>query len=189
MSMDPTAVGKIDAIEALKSSDIRSLQDIDNIEAILLFIKDANSSVEKYKIFKKKKIQAIDEEIAALEENVEKAKKIIVETLNQFNEKAIRFPGVGKVSKRKKAGTWKISDEMKLIDVLMKEGHKDSCLKTEVLMTIKKAETNKVLDMWSTIDKVPEGCVEKSPDEEGVTISFDDLATDKNASIPVKSHD
>lgn len=185
MSMDPTAVGKIDAIEALKAHDIRPLQDIDNIEAILLFIKDANSSIEKYKSFKKKKIQAIDEEITALDENIDKAKKIIVETLNQFKEKAIRFPGVGKVSKRKKSGTWKINDEMALIDALKKEGHEDSCLKTEVLITIKKTEANKVLEMWSAIDKVPSG-VERTPDEEGVTISFDDLATDKDVSVPVK---
>jgi len=183
--MDPTTVGRLDAIEAMRENQVRSLQELENIEALIQFVKEAQRSVERYKKFKKKKIEAIDDEINILNTNIDKAKQIIVKTLNENGEKSVRFPGTGKVSKRQKAGGWEVKDEVELLKILEQAGETDRCVKTEVKQTLKKTELNKLLKVWEQVGKLPD-CVEAGEDGETAVIQFEDVAEDKEVGVPQK---
>lgn len=155
------------------------LPDIYSLESVLATIKKANDDISYFKALKKKRIEAIDEEVAKLENRVEFLKTVAINTLNSHNEKSVKFPGLGSVSKRKKSGGWVIIDEDKLVEFLNNEGESGI---VEMKPKIKKNELNKLLNTLDKVNKIPD-CVEKGEDKESLTFIFDKEA-DTDSAIP-----
>lgn len=186
MSNDVPAVGMKEAVEILESGSSRSLSDVYNIEAILELIRTANQKKLEFSLLKKKRNQVIDQEIENLDSRVEFLRSIIAKTLKEHKQKSISFPGVAKVSQRKKKGGWLIKDEGKLLEALKQEQEYDAIVESKP--SIRKGELNKLLDVWESIQKIPP-CVEREhiADEIDVTISFEKIADDNDVvPVPIK---
>lgn len=185
LPIDEPVVGVRDAVEILESGVVRPMSDLNNIEAALVMMRQANEKIEALRSLKRAREEAINAEMDKLRNRLDFLKSVIVRTLQDHNQKTVSFPGVGKVSRRKKKGSWLVKDEEALMDVLKKEGELENCTRTVV--EVKKGELNKLLDAWQDIERVPP-CVEKTPDEESVSISYEeekDIDVDDIASLPV----
>lgn len=171
------SVGIKDVIDILQSGEAKPLQDTESIEAALQLIKKSEDQVKQFKELKKKRIEAINQEIETLETRVQFFKQVIIKTLKKSNQKTIKFPGIGKVSRRTKKGKWLVNDEVEMIQILKNENEFDNCV--EIKEDIKKTSLNKLLDVWERVDKLPD-CVEREPSEDSVTISFEKSTSDKD---------
>lgn len=182
-----TTVGYDDTYEALREGEVRPLTDIHNVEAALAIVRNAKEQVDDLKVLKKKRTAAIDSRVDQLEKQIEFLSEVIISTLNNAKEKTVRFPGVGKVSKRINKGKWIINDEDGILKVLKKEKEYDNIVSTST--KVDKKELNKLLDVWEKVDKIP-GSVKREDDEERLTFSFEkeeskDVSAD-SVPVPVK---
>ena len=169
------SVGIKDVIETLQSGQVRSLQDVNNIEAALELIKNSQDQIGQYKELKKKRVEAINQEIETLENRVEFFKQVISTTLKTAKQKTIKFPGVGKVSCRTTKGKWVVLDENEILKILEEEDEVKTCVETK--QVIKKTELNNLLDVWERVNKLPE-CVEREPSADSVTITYEKATVD-----------
>lgn len=170
-TIEEATVGYEDVFEAIRGGSVRPLEDLHNVESALSLIRDARRQIDDFKELKKKRANAIDEKVESLKGQVEFLSNVVSETLKNSNEKTVRFPGIGKVTRRQVKGKWVIDSDDDLFTVLKKEDEFDNIV--EMKPSIKKKELNKLLDTWSKIDKVPD-CVKREEDSEGLTFSFED---------------
>ncbi len=173
MNTEELSVGYTNVVMTEQESStehIKALEDIHSIEAAIAIIKKINTDVSSYKELKKKRVNHIDAKIQFLTRRQDLLKSIILSTLNENDEKIVNFPGIGKVSKRKKKGIWTVQDEKLLFDFLKEEKEYDNIV--EDRPTIKKSELNKLLEDWKDLDKIP-NCVIRTDDAESVTITFE----------------
>jgi hypothetical protein len=187
---DIPLIGAQETIELIKSGEVKSLNNIHNVEAALVFIKQAEDKIEQFKEIKRKRNELIDNEMNNLTKRNEFLKSVIIETLKDTGQKAVNFPGVGKVSKRPKKGKWIVKDEENLIKILKAAGEEKNTVESKDV--IKKGELNKLLDIWQSIGKVPTSCVEKELDTDTVAITFEeekDSQADTIPSLPKKYSD
>ena len=183
--MDYPVVGIKETVDILESGQIQALSDVHNIEAALEIIRKSEDKIVEYKELKKKRALVIEQEIENLTGRVAFLKSVIFETLKAAKQKSVSFPGVGKVSSRKKKGNWVIKDEAALIQYLKDEGEYTTIVKQEE--TVQKGELNKLLEVWDKVGKVPTA-VEREPESGGVSISFE-TDTDTLSSVPVPKKD
>jgi hypothetical protein len=178
---DYPVVGIQETIGILESGQVTPLSDIHNIEAALELIRKSEAQIVSHQELKKKREIVINQEIENLKGRIEFLKEVIGSTLIAHKQKSLTLPGLGKVNTRKKSGKWVIVDEAKLIAYLKTEEEYAKVVKTEE--TIQKGELNKVLDIWQSVNKLPDS-VTKEPDTVGVSISFEEDVVSES-SIPV----
>jgi len=176
MNETELTVGYEDAYEALRTGEVRPLEDVNNIEAAMSLIADGDKQVSQLKALKKLRTKQIDNRIKELEQRQEFMRQIIISTLTKSGEKTVRFPGIGKATKRTQKGKWVIADEDKLLEFLKQEEEYDNIV--EVKPSIKKKELNKLLDTWEGVDKLPKEAVNKTEDTDSLSLSFEDNAAD-----------
>lgn len=182
--MDASLVGVTEAVDILRSGEVKALDNIYDLEALVFLARQSRKQVEYYKDLKKRRIQAIDNEINKLEHHEAIASQVILETLRKHKENTVRFPGIGKATKKKKNGNWIIADEKSLLQILQKEKEFDNVVEVKVENIIKKKELNKLLDVWNKIDKVPDS-VNKEEDSETISYTFEKEPVDLD--IPIKN--
>jgi len=177
-----TAVGIRDLIECLREGEVRPLEELNNVESALEMIKSSTDRIDQFKELKKQRTRSIDAEIETLTTRIDFFKQVIVSTLEDKNQKNVKFPGLGKASLRSKKGKWVVDDEEELIEILKKEKEDDTCVKTKEV--IDKTQLNKLLDVWQRIDKLPK-CVSKEADETAITLSYEKKTVDADSvSVP-----
>jgi hypothetical protein len=162
--------GVTKVIEAMASGEVGALDNVYDLESVMALIKQSDDLITYYKELKKRRVESIEREVAKHVSRSDFLKQIILSTLQSEDEKTVRFPGLGKATRRKKKGGWVIEDENALVATLKEEGEYDTVV--EEKLSIRKKELNKLLDTWSPIDKVP-ASVKKDPDGEGVTLTFE----------------
>lgn len=179
--MDFPVIGMKETVEIMESGQARAVNDPDSLEAAVDMIKRYQADISNLKEYKKKKVAVISERIGDIEAKVDFLRDVIIQTLKQHNRKTSKFPGLGKVSLRTNKGSWVINDESTLIKKLKAEGEFDKCVVLEE--KIKKAEVNKLLDVWKEVDKLPKG-VHKEDDEDTVAVTIEKETSDPDA-VPV----
>lgn len=185
-----TTVGYENTYEALREGVVRPLEEANDLEAAVAMVAHNRKLIDDLKDLKKKRVKSIDEAIARAEGQNSFLDQIIIQTLDKDGESTVRFPGVGKVSKRIKKGKWIVEDEESLLDYLSEEEEYDKIV-TQVPKVDKK-ELNKLLDIKEKVDALPE-CVKREDPETSLTFTFekeskvvdsDDLSS---VSIPQKN--
>jgi len=167
---DIPVIGLKETIDLLQSGQVVSLGDLHNVEAAMSMIKEAKNKVSDYKEIKKKRNQVIDDAIENLESRIKFLESVVIATLNDNKKKNVNFPGLGKATKRETKGIWTIKDEAALITVLKNESEYNNIVK--VTENVQKSELNKLLDVWESVNKLPD-CVCREKGKESVTISFE----------------
>lgn len=120
------------------------LSDKYEIEGVLLSMQQMSRKVEFLKELKKRRVSAIDEQIAAEEANLGILEEAIKKCMDDNKAKSLDFPGVGKVSVRSIKGTWKIVDENALRSHLESLGKFKEV--SEETWSFKKKDLNSLLD-------------------------------------------
>jgi hypothetical protein len=182
--------------EMFDLGEIKSLDDIYMIEDVALIIKDLNHRIDIQKEYKKKRNEAIKNEITVLENKIDFYKKVIYKTLKDNNETKITFPDSCKISSRKAKPNWVIDDEELFIKFVKKVDEKEKSKELDVVTKkieeyqILKAEANKLLDAWEKSDKIEETTgVHRTAGEPSVSISYIDTeekAEDIEIAVPMK---
>ena len=166
-------VGGSQISDILQSGNVTPLSDIYEIESIVFAIKEIQKQIESHKILKNKRILAIDSEVNRLNSKIDFLKSIISSTLKQHNQKSLKLPGVGSVSQRKPKSSYEIIDQDALFELLKKENEYDNIVEVKIDNVVKKHDLNKLLSIWSNIDKLPK-CVKEEKDTDSITLKFDD---------------
>ena len=145
--------------------EVCPLDDLYLLEDVALTIKELEKQKEFYKGYKKKKSQDISDAVKTIENKVAFYKSVMVSTLENNNEKSVKFPGSCAVSSRNQKATWKVNDEEEFIAVLQeakKAGEDvDDVLEEVVQYNIRKREASKLLDIWEKSGKL-EGFLKKA---------------------------
>ena len=173
------AVGSTEVARVVATGEVQPLEDLHDIEAIVYVVKDLSKQIDSLKELKKKRATAVDNAIEKITTRIDFLKSIVFATLKKHKEKKVRFPGVGYVSQRKQRVSYEISDEQKLLEVLQKENEYENIVEEVSGHNIKKHELNKLLGMWSKIDKLPD-CVSEQKSDPTVTMTFDDEISDSS---------
>ena len=166
--------------EIFENGQVMSLPDIFMVEDVALMVKELEHKIQIQKEYKKKRIEAINNEIDALHRKIMFYKKIIYETLAQNKEQRINFPDSCRIHMLKAKPGWTIEDEETFINFIKtldnKEGTKELELIAEKIeqYKIKKKEANKLLDALEKRDNVPVDCVSRIKGEPSVAIKYID---------------
>jgi phage host-nuclease inhibitor protein Gam len=118
-------------------------QDVDT-EQIVKAIRRCDEEIAFLKKLKANRVRPIDEKIEKLSRNQDKLKYFALDLMDKYfpNKNTVDFPGIAKITKRKKKGKWEIVDEDALVGFL-KESGCESAIKTKE--SIDKKELPKVL--------------------------------------------
>lgn len=139
------------------------------IEDVLLALKNYTKKVEFLKELKRRRVEAIDSELQAIEQNMAILQDAIMKCMNCNSEKSLDFPGVAKVSVRKTKGTWQINDEHALRVFLESNNIDDNLI--ENTWKFRKKELNKVLDDLQINNNVPSS-VSREETKQSISISY-----------------
>jgi len=184
---------KVELRERCASNDVKSLDDLYDIEDVAFIIKDLTHKIDIQKGYKKKKNQAINDEMKVLQNKIDYFKKVIVSTLEKHNEKNLTLPDACKVNLRKPRPKWIIDDEEAFIDFLIEKKEIENCASRLEGWKIEKKEANKILNDWEKSENLPES-VHKELGDTGVTISFiekEEGAKEEEVdmTVPIKEED
>lgn len=159
------------------------LESVFDIEEMLSNIKKTEDEIKHLKELKSYRNARIDATMSSLEEDVSKAKMIILDTMVKLEpkKKTLPFPGVGKVSRKDKALNWIVEDDESLLADLEKQGLKDKVIeKKEVIV---KKQLNSLLDDFEKNKKeLPQG-VKRSEAGQTLSISFEDGDTGEEGTV------
>ena len=185
-------ISKKELRERCCNNDVKPLDDMYDIEDVASVIKECTHKIDIQKGYKKKKNQAINDEIAVLQNKIDYYKKVIVSTLEKNDEKSLHFPGACKLNLRKARAKWIIDDEESLINYLIEEKEIENCAtKVDGWKPVKK-DVDKVLNDWEKSENLPES-VHKELGETGITISFvdneDKEEEEVDMTVPIKDDD
>jgi len=147
----------------LREKEIKSLDDVYMIEDVAMYILKINKDIDFYKVYKKKKNDAVDDKINKLEGKIDFLKQVILKTLEKDKRRNINFPGSCQVKTRKQPHKWVIKDEKSFIDLLKEEKEFDNVAEEVKLNKVNKKEVNNLLDDWKKSNKIPDyvECEEK----------------------------
>lgn len=164
------------------SADDVTLKSVFDIEHLMLLIGSMEDRIDYYADLKKHRIQSIDKISSELKRKVDSYRDVALRTMQSLepSKKTLDFPGVGKISRRKKPGTWEVHDEHELVSILDRKGLKGDVVKESLDLRKVKAVLDKISSEGQTIDL---GVASKSPDSESVSISFDKNAQEKINSV------
>jgi len=174
-------------------NDVKPCDDLFDIEEIAFIIKDLTHKVDIQKDYKKKKNQAINDEIEVLKNKIDYFKKVIVATLVKHGEKNLNLPDACKVNLRNPKAKWVIDDEEALINYLIEQEEIDNCAEKVEGWKITKKEADKILNDWEKSENLPPS-VHKELGEMGVSISFvekeeEEVVEEVNTTVPIKEED
>lgn len=184
-------VDKKELRERCSNNDVKPLDDLYDIEDVAYIIKECIHKIDVQKGYKKKKTEAINGEIAVLQNRINYFKKVITATLEKKKEKNLHLPDACKVSLRKAIPKWIIDDEEALIEHLIKAKEIENCAKKIDDWKLVKKDVNKVLNDWEKSESLPDS-VHKELGEVGVMISFldkEEVEEKVNTTVPVKDED
>ena len=160
--------------QLLESGEASPLEDTFEIEDVLTFINSMDDRILFYNNLKKNRAKTIQKEIDKLEKKKQILKDIIILTLEQEGKKSLTFPGVGRVSVKKRAGKWIVNDQDSLIDFLKDElpdnEYEKIVQQKDVLV---KKELNALLDKFESIQKVPSSVKRESDESLSLTVRMD----------------
>jgi len=183
---------KKDLKERYENNDVKPCDDLYDIEEIAFIIKDLTHKVDIQKEYKKKRVDAINNEINILQNKINYFKKVIAATLEKNKEKNLTLPDVCKVNLRKPVAKWIIDDEESLIGILIEEKEIANCAEKVEGWKIVKKELDKILNDWEKSENLPVS-VHKEMGEIGVTISFLDKEEKEDepidTTVPIKEED
>jgi hypothetical protein len=171
-----------------ESGQAEALEDLTDVEATAFEIRQLEKSIDFYKEYKKKRMDAINAEIEKCNAKIEFFKQIILETLQSRGEKSVKFPGSVMATARKVAANWKINDEEEFIRLVRDaeaEGENvEGVLEVVTQTNIVKREANKLLKVWESNGKLEEvtargpagltNVVERVPEKVSVTLKFEE---------------
>jgi len=174
--------------ELLREEKAKPLEDEAQLEDVLVAIDEASAEIEFLKHLKKRRTDQIANEISKQDGKVSRLREIIQQTLRASKVKSRKIPGIGKVSRSDRSGTWEIEDEEKLIQELSKRGELDNVANKQYKFDRK--ALNELFDLWSQTEELPEFVI-KGESSEVLTVSFDKEFKDgdvKSSSVtPVKN--
>lgn len=159
---------------------IRQLEDKFEIEDVLIAMQSYAKKQEFLKELKRKRIEAIDQQLDEIDRNISILQNAITQCMNESNEKTLDFPGIAKISVRKTKGTWNILNQDALFDFL--KAHKMEHGLIESTWKFKKKELNKLLDELQTNNNVPDS-VMREENKQSLSVSYD--KQEKNTQQPV----
>ena len=145
------------------------LNSVYEIENILILLKEINDKIQFYKDLKKFRTDSINDKISDYNERSSRLRQLIMNTLSNFDEKNLDFPGIGKVGRRRGSNSWVVDDEKSLLEFFEKEGRKREI--TEIKEVINKREVNKLVEQYNAQNVSVPG-ITKRPAEESLTVSF-----------------
>lgn len=146
------------------------LTDKFDIETVVLAMKEMNHKIDFFRELKKRRSQAIDEQVALLENNMGILQNAIVKCLNLNKEKTLDFPGVGKVQVRNTKGTWQINDSDAL-KAYIEASQRNGSDYIDYSWKFNKKEVNKLLNKLEENNNIPE-YVSKEADRQSLSVSF-----------------
>lgn len=174
-------LGKDALNEALRSEEVKPLDDLDDLESFLYVIKDLEYQIDRLMGLRRKRTEAIDDAILKTNTRITFLKEVIFITLDKFKEKRISFPGIGSVGKRKVTPRYDVLDQGKLLKLLSEEGEYDKIVEEKTEDVVKKKELNKLLEIWDKNKKLPK-FIDKIVQKHPLTLKFDDDGNDGKAS-------
>jgi hypothetical protein len=179
--------------ERCLENDVKPCDDLFDIEEIAFIIKDLTHKIDIQKEYKKKKNQAINDEMESLKNRIEYFKKVIVATLVKHGEKNLNLPDSCKVNLRNPKPKWVIDDEEALITYLIEQEEIENCAEKIESWKITKKDADKILNDWEKSENLPPS-VHKEVGEMGVSISFvekeDEVEeTVPDTTVPIKEED
>ena len=142
------------------------------LEDLLSAINEFKDQVKFFGLLKKKRTANIDVEIDKIEKQIDTLEKIALTTLENTDNKSLKFPGIGKVTIVERSGKWVIDDQDKFLEYLKKE---DTAAYSQVVTmkpSIAKKEVDAILNAWEKVKKVPK-CISKTQPFKTIKISFD----------------
>lgn len=150
-----------------------TLSSIFEIEQLLEYLKDTEQDIHYLQDLKRHRAKSVDSQISVLNEKRETYRQVILSTMKQHEptKKTIPFPGVGKVSRRKVAGSWSVDNEDLMLEYFDREGIKDDIVE-QPKPVINRRKLKAALDLLGKQNKNVPG-VSREPDKEGVSISFE----------------
>jgi hypothetical protein len=178
--------------ERCSSNDVKPLDDMYDLEDVAFIIKGLSHKIDIQKGYKKKKNEAINNEMNVLQNKIDYYKKVISTTLEKHKEKNLNFPDACKLSLRKARAKWIIDDEESFIETLKQMKEIENCATKLEGWKIVKREADKVLNDWEKSENLPES-VHKELGETGVSISFveeeDETEEEVDMTVPIKEED
>lgn len=167
-------------------NEAQPLEDLQQIEELVIYIKKMEDRIEFLKDYKKKKNNAINDAIKTINNNIDSYKAVVRETMkDKSNMNTIHFPGMGKITLKKNKDKWSLTDEEAVIEYFKKNHPESKVVKEQVKEIIDKKELNKNLNAMEKngeIDKIKDS-VEKEKKEPSVVISLEDEYDDKDRDV------
>jgi len=186
------SVEKKELKERCSANDIKPLDDLFDIEDVAFIIQELTHKIDLQKAYKKKKNQAISDEVKVLQNKVDYFKKVIVSTLEKHGEKNINLPDACKINLRKARPKWIIDDEEAFIETLIETQEIENCAEKLEGWKIVKKEADKVLNDWEKSESLPSS-VHKELGDTGVTISYHEKEEEAeeavDMTVPIKEED
>lgn len=186
------SVSKKELRERCETNDIKPLEDLYDVEDVAFIIKDLTHKIDIQKAYKKKRTEAINDEIKKLESRIDYCKRVIVATLEKHDEKTLNLPDACKINLRKSKPKWVINNEESLIDTLVETQEINNCAQRIEKWKLVKKDVDKVLNDWEKSESLPDS-VHKKIGETGVSIAFaekkeEDIEEDVTT-VPIKEED
>lgn len=118
------------------------------IENLILILKDLDNKEDWLKQLKAKRIESITAEFNLIEQDREKIRSIILNSMKELvpDKKSLSFPGVGKVQIKPSKPKWVVEENSEVLEFLDKENKTQNTVITE--KKIVKKELDKVLDEY-----------------------------------------
>lgn len=151
------------------------LKDTFEIESLLIILRDLDEKESWFKQLKKKRAEAIDQQIDLIDQNREKLRNIILNSMKELtpDKKSLEFPGVGKVQRKSSKPKWIVNESEEVISFLEEAGKDKGCVVLE--KKIIKKELDKVLEQYyETSMEVPGVTREEGKDALAITITPDE---------------
>lgn len=143
---------KQELYEMFVKGEVKPLDDLYGIEDLALSTQEIKKEIEWLKGYKSKKIEDISRKTQILQNKLEFFKKLILSTLQEYNEKSVDFPGSCKVTSRNQKAKWNIVDEEEFIGIIEKaeeDGEKVDGVVEEVKeYKVRKKPAEVLLDTW-----------------------------------------
>jgi hypothetical protein len=175
-------VGSQELHNKINSNDETPLSDVYFVESVVAQIQTIDNKINEIKEYKRKKLEAIEISINTLEFRRNFCIKLILNTLNQFKQKSISFPGLANIHKKKESYKWVVKDEDETVLFLQQFPENNKAL--ENVPKINKRNLNSFLDTYEKNNSVPE-CILKEKTEETVVISFLNKENKKVEDLPI----
>jgi hypothetical protein len=158
-------------LDIIKTNQAKTLDSEMEIEDCISYINEIDKRTDFLSVLKKKRAKDIDDQVESLEKRKSILKETIASTLKANDHKSLSFPGIGRVAIKTSPDKYIVEDETALLGFLKKELTQDELNKV-VEPKIIKTELNKMIKVWETTSKLPDG-VKKEDGKESLSVTID----------------